>query len=59
MSLMSVRHGSGCDVRGAPIKKCPGVSADRSLGSEDISDKGLEFRHASMDARIVDSSSKL
>ena len=42
------RSGSGMEVKGSPIRKWDGQSADRSEGSEDIGIKGLEFIHASI-----------
>lgn len=41
-------EGSGTASRGAPIRRCPGVSAERSSGSSDRACNGREFKHASI-----------
>ncbi|XP_076398079.1 uncharacterized protein LOC143266414 [Megachile rotundata] len=50
--------GSGTLHVGSPIRKCPGVSADKSEGSSESGCNGLEFTHASIWQRSVDISSK-
>jgi len=48
---------SGDAVIGPPIKKCPGVNADRSRGLEEIGVRGREFNIASMSTITVSNSS--
>lgn len=51
------KFGSGYDVIGHPIKKCPGVRAERSLGLDDNGMIGLELRMASIYSSKVKNSS--
>ena len=53
LSFEVVKSCSGMDFKGPPTRKCPGVSADRSFGSLDNGDMGLEFRQASTWTIIV------
>lgn len=48
---------SGRDRSALPVIKWPGVSASRSLGSDDIGEIGLEFNIDSISTRAVTSSS--
>ena len=50
---------SGTEFSGAPIRKCPGVSAVKSFASSERGCKGLEFNIASIWVRTVVSSSKV
>ena len=56
-TLKSEGGGSVSEVRGAPIRKCPGVSAATLAGSLLSGQRGLELRQASIcDARVANSS---
>ena len=50
---ISNREGSGIVVRGSPIKKCPGVKADKSSGSSERGERGRELNTASICMRRV------
>lgn len=47
-TLTSVTSSSGNSLRGAAMRKCPGVSGCRSDGSDNIGVRGLEFKHTSI-----------
>ncbi|KNC34392.1 hypothetical protein FF38_01891 [Lucilia cuprina] len=55
---MEDKSGSGGERRGAPMRKCPGVRAQRSFGFSLIGHSGLELRHDSILVIIVVNSSK-
>lgn len=57
--LSSELLGSFGVIISLPIKKCPGVSAARSFGSDVNGQSGLEFKHASIWYNNVDNSSNV
>lgn len=56
---ISIKSTSGRLVKDSPTKKCAGANGYKSSESEDIADKGLEFRQASTWAKAVDNSSNV
>ena len=56
---VSVVRGSSGARTGPPVRKWPGVSANKSEGSSDCGEIGREFKHASIRAKRVQNSSTL